>query len=215
MVKLGSVVKDSITGFEGVAVTRAEYLHEVPCVLVAARAARADGSEDVRWYAEARLVVISEADDVVYALKANGATEVAGATPTAAEKKAAKAAAAATETAKSTKSLADSTQADAYTEHKPGAEAAAAVAAAKTAADAKTAPSTAVADASAADAPAAVPFEATGKLVIALAKKNQAALIAILKEHGVKTATELKDRPALLANFHGSVERALIAASAA
>jgi hypothetical protein len=51
--KLGTVVKDSITGFEGTATAFCTYLHGTPRVMVESK--RGD-KEDSRWYDEQRLV---------------------------------------------------------------------------------------------------------------------------------------------------------------
>ena len=59
MIKLGDKVKDSVTGFSGTAVARAEYLHGNPRVAVAALSH--DG-KDVKeeWMDEGRLEGINE-----------------------------------------------------------------------------------------------------------------------------------------------------------
>jgi hypothetical protein len=57
MIELGSKVKDSITGFSGIATGRAEYLHGVPRVLVEATQLTADGKTESNWIDEPRLVV--------------------------------------------------------------------------------------------------------------------------------------------------------------
>jgi hypothetical protein len=52
-VKLGERVRDRVTGFEGTAIGRAEYLYDVASVLVAAETKQA--AADSRWLAETRL----------------------------------------------------------------------------------------------------------------------------------------------------------------
>lgn len=53
-IELGQQVRDTITGFQGTAIGRAEYLHDVPSVLVASETKQA--ASDARWLAESRLV---------------------------------------------------------------------------------------------------------------------------------------------------------------
>jgi len=59
MVKLGSMVRDRITGFEGVATGRAEYLHGCPTVLVESPQLE-KGEIKKQWIDEPRLEVIEE-----------------------------------------------------------------------------------------------------------------------------------------------------------
>lgn len=55
-VKLGSKVKDSATGFEGVVTARCEYLSQAPRLLVESGF---DGKRHEEWFDEGRLAVIA------------------------------------------------------------------------------------------------------------------------------------------------------------
>lgn len=57
-VQLGSKVKDVITGFEGIATARAEYLHGMPRCLV--EAPSRDGKFQEAWLEESRLETVAE-----------------------------------------------------------------------------------------------------------------------------------------------------------
>lgn len=61
MIKLGEKVKDGITGFEGVATARAEYLYGCVRVLVESKKLK-DGKPIDEWFDEQRLTVKSKAD---------------------------------------------------------------------------------------------------------------------------------------------------------
>jgi hypothetical protein len=56
-VRLGSYVRDSITGFAGVATARTEYVYDAPSVRVTAVDTWQDDLRE-RWVTEARLVVV-------------------------------------------------------------------------------------------------------------------------------------------------------------
>lgn len=56
-IELGSTVKDSINGYQGIAIGRAEYLYGEPNVLVESLELK-DGKPQVYWIAEARLIVV-------------------------------------------------------------------------------------------------------------------------------------------------------------
>ena len=53
-IKLGSKVRDTITGFSGVATARSGYLHGSPRVLVEGRVT-AEGRLNSDWFEESRL----------------------------------------------------------------------------------------------------------------------------------------------------------------
>lgn len=55
-IKLGNKVKDKITGFEGIATGRAEYLHAATSILVEAPVK--DGKALTSWTEATRLVVV-------------------------------------------------------------------------------------------------------------------------------------------------------------
>jgi hypothetical protein len=55
-IKLGSNVKDTVTGVEGVATARAEYLHGSPSVRIEGR--HADGKSFDEWIPEPRVAVV-------------------------------------------------------------------------------------------------------------------------------------------------------------
>lgn len=60
-IRLGNVVQDTVTGFQGVATGRAEYISSEPAVMVQPRVG-ADGKfVEPRWLDESRLVVIADA----------------------------------------------------------------------------------------------------------------------------------------------------------
>lgn len=62
MVKLGDIVRDSITGFEGVAIARAEYLNGCISVQVKPTRLKEDGSmATAEWIDEQRLTLTSKA----------------------------------------------------------------------------------------------------------------------------------------------------------
>jgi len=61
MIKLGEKVKDSITGFEGVATGRATYLYGCVRVLVESKKLK-DGKPIEEWFDEQRLTQKSEAN---------------------------------------------------------------------------------------------------------------------------------------------------------
>lgn len=61
MVKLGSRVKDSLTGFKGVAVARTEYLYGCVRVCVEPEALKDGKPIDAQWFDEQRLDVTSAA----------------------------------------------------------------------------------------------------------------------------------------------------------
>ena len=193
MVKLGSKVKDSLTLFAGTVIGRAEYLYETPSLLIAQDTLNNDGSPVSDWFSESRFVIREEPASEKLPAADTKAKSAAAETKPVKEAKPPKDAAPA-------RSLADSKQDDAYKDHKPaGAAEPAKTERAKT--EAETPPSD------------VVPYAAVKQSVLALAQKDRAALIQTLKDHNVASAVELQDRPALLANFHGAIERALIAAA--
>jgi hypothetical protein len=55
-VQLGSKVKDSVTGLEGTATARAEYLHGSPSVRIEGR--NTDGKPFDEWVPEPRVAVV-------------------------------------------------------------------------------------------------------------------------------------------------------------
>jgi len=62
MIKLGSKVKDSVTGFEGVAIARCEYLFGCISVQVQPEGMTEDGKmKPALWVDEQRLDVLSKA----------------------------------------------------------------------------------------------------------------------------------------------------------
>ncbi len=60
MIELGSTVKDKVTGFEGIATGRAEYLTGCPRVCVEATKLE-DGETKSQWFDDPRLIVIKSA----------------------------------------------------------------------------------------------------------------------------------------------------------
>ena len=64
MIELGSKVKDSITGFEGVSTGRAEYLHGCPSVLVESTELQ-EGEVKKQWIDEPRLIVLKGAGNAI------------------------------------------------------------------------------------------------------------------------------------------------------
>lgn len=63
MIKLGSKVLDSITGFSGVATGRADYLHETPSIMVESKV-DSEGKSVSKWIDEKRLTVVGETEEV-------------------------------------------------------------------------------------------------------------------------------------------------------
>jgi hypothetical protein len=61
MIELGSKVKDSITGFSGIATGRAEYLHGCARVLVEPQELKDGKPVESQWLDEPRLVVVENA----------------------------------------------------------------------------------------------------------------------------------------------------------
>ena len=61
MIKLGDKVKDSITGFEGIAVSRTEYLFGCVRIGVEAKKRKDDGEAIEAWFDEQRLTKKSKA----------------------------------------------------------------------------------------------------------------------------------------------------------
>ena len=62
VIPLGARVRDSITGFEGIAIGRAVYLYECPAVAVQAEELESGKPIDKQWFDEARLVVQEKPD---------------------------------------------------------------------------------------------------------------------------------------------------------
>jgi len=61
MIKLGDTVRDSISGFEGVATARAEYLHNTPAVQVTGKVYDPAKGPVSQWIDEARLTTLAPA----------------------------------------------------------------------------------------------------------------------------------------------------------
>lgn len=60
MIKLGSKVRDSITGFEGIATSRTEYLYGCVHVGITPTELRDGKPVDSQWFDEQRVQVIEE-----------------------------------------------------------------------------------------------------------------------------------------------------------
>lgn len=57
MIKLGSIVTDSVTGFTGKVTARAEYLHGEPRIQVSAMSVNKDGEILKYWFDESQLSI--------------------------------------------------------------------------------------------------------------------------------------------------------------
>lgn len=55
--QLGQKMKDTVTGFEGVAIGRCEYLHGVP--EFGLQALSKEGKPETHWFAESRLARVA------------------------------------------------------------------------------------------------------------------------------------------------------------
>ena len=60
MVKLGSRVKDAITGFEGIAVGRADYLYGCARISIQTATLKDGKPIDMEWFDEQRVEVLAE-----------------------------------------------------------------------------------------------------------------------------------------------------------
>jgi len=58
-IEVGSTVADKLTQFQGTVIVRAEYLYDVPQLLVAARSLNVEGEAPEKWIAEARCNLIN------------------------------------------------------------------------------------------------------------------------------------------------------------
>lgn len=67
MIKLGSKVKDNITGFAGIATSRTEYLHGCVHVGITPTELKDGKPIDPQWFDEQRVQVIEEKAPVVSA----------------------------------------------------------------------------------------------------------------------------------------------------
>ena len=60
MVKLGSRVKDWITGFQGIAIGRVEYLYGCSQILIIPETLKEDNVRESKWFDEQRVLLIEE-----------------------------------------------------------------------------------------------------------------------------------------------------------
>lgn len=58
-IALGSKVKDTLSGFAGVAIGRAEYLYSTPAILISAPSLNSEGKALEEWFNESRIEVIA------------------------------------------------------------------------------------------------------------------------------------------------------------